>query len=97
MAGLPLQNSSPSEGRRSGAGDDIRANTEVLDIHLDSPGIQPRCMASGSIKGEESPDAEVGNFLYFCGAFLGGLAQLVERQHGMLKASGSNPLPSTGG
>ncbi len=27
----------------------------------------------------------------------GGLAQLVERQHGMLEVSGSNPLPSTGG
>lgn len=25
----------------------------------------------------------------------GGLAQLVERQHGMLEVSGSNPLPST--
>lgn len=32
---------------------------------------------------------------YLCGGFLGGLAQLVERQHGMLEASGSTPLPST--
>jgi hypothetical protein len=29
--------------------------------------------------------------------FFGGLAQMVERQHGMLEASGSSPLPSTGG
>jgi hypothetical protein len=29
--------------------------------------------------------------------FFGGLAQMVERQHGMLEVSGSSPLPSTGG
>jgi hypothetical protein len=63
------------------------------------PAVRVRYPPRGVSSGGRAPESHSGGQRFESATlhvFFGGLAQVVERQHGMLKASGSSPLPSTG-
>jgi hypothetical protein len=58
--------------------------------------VRVRYPPRGVSSGGRAPESHSGGQRFESATLHGGLAQVVERQHGMLKASGSSPLPSTG-